>query len=232
MDSSENYELHDFNFRLRKTLLSEAPKPASFWVTGLMVLLMALMSQIYWHDTFGISDFLPAIREKVFQQGQWWRVFTATFIHADLEHFLSNLLMLTVFSYFVFGYFGSLVLPVVLLVLAGLVNAMAIFTYPAEVQLVGASGLVYLLGGFWLTMYLILQRQYKWLNRSLRVLGTGMVLFLPTSFVPTTSYRTHGIGFAIGVIAALVYFILNHQKLLDHEIYEPVFEELELVERG
>jgi rhomboid protease GluP len=211
--------------RLVGTLITKSPKSNSFfWASG-TILLMCLISIFYWQAPEGWAQLLPAIRSSVFDQHQWWRLVTAIFIHADLEHLLSNMFMLWIFSFFIFGYFGFSVYPVYSLLSAVGVNALAIATYGPETQLLGASGLVYVLGGIWLSLYFFIQRQYPALNRLIRVVGIALMIFAPTTFVPSTSYRTHAIGFAAGLLMGLCYFYKNKKQIRSHEVYRSTFVE-------
>tara|TARA_B100000749_G_scaffold280899_1_gene281153 strand:+ start:250373 stop:251008 length:636 start_codon:yes stop_codon:yes gene_type:complete len=189
------------------------------------LIFMIVTAQLFWKNPGGIADLLPAIHSAIFQDGEVWRLFTAQVIHSDVEHLLSNMLMLTVFSYLVFGYFGFGVYPLLSYFLGSLVNLISIYTYPTDVRLLGASGLVYLLGGFWLTMYFLIQRQYLWTHRFLRVLGIAMLLFFPTTFQPTTSYRTHAIGMAVGALMAAAYFIKNKKYIRSFETFKDEYVE-------
>jgi rhomboid protease GluP len=206
--------------RLVGTYLSGKPSKNAFLVATATVLTMVLATFFYWQAPLSWANYLPAVNAEVFHHAQTWRVFTALFIHADLEHLLSNMYMLWIFSFFVFGYFGFTIYPMLSFFLAGLANAIAISTYAPEMELLGASGLVYLLGGFWLTMYPLIQRQYSIVNRTIRVIGIALVIFLPSTFVPSTSYRTHAIGFAFGFLMALGYFWKNKNRLRSYEIYK------------
>jgi rhomboid protease GluP len=210
--------------RLIATMITGKPRNESFVITAATLALMLLATLFYWSDPLGWSQFLPAIRQPIFANGEWWRIFTAIFIHADWDHFFSNMYMLAFFSFFVFGYFGFGVFPLLSFFTAGIVNLLSISTYPPDVTLLGSSGLVYLLGGFWLTLYFFIQRQYGITNRLLRVVGIGAVIFFPTSFVPATSYRTHAIGFVFGTLMALAYFIKNKKKIQAYEVYKVIYE--------
>ncbi len=200
--------------RLVSTMITGKPSINAFIVSSMTIAVITLMTLFYWKAPLSWSQLLPAVNDQVFQHAQAWRIFTAVFIHADLAHLLSNMLMLWVFSFFVFGYFGFGVFPLLSFLMAGIVNALAIMTYAPEVQLIGASGLVYILGGFWLTLYPLIQRQYSVMNRLMRVIGIAFVIFLPSTFVPTTSYRTHAIGFAVGVMMGLFYFYRNKKMFV------------------
>lgn len=206
--------------RLVGTLITEKPHSMSFLVCASILLIMAFLSQIYWQNWWSLAEFLPARKDFIFGEGQWWRALSAVFIHADIGHFFSNAYMLGVFSYFVFGHFGFGLYPLSSFVIAALVNVIAISTYPPEVRLLGASGLVYVLGGLWLTLYFLIQRQFSIVNRTFRVIGVSLMVFFPTTFVPTTSYRTHAIGFACGVVMGIIYYNLNRFEILRHEKYK------------
>ena len=39
-----------------------------------------------------------ALKPRLFQHGEWWRPFTALFLHADLQHLLGNILCGTLFA--------------------------------------------------------------------------------------------------------------------------------------
>ena len=209
--------------RLVGTLITGRPSADAFIITTAVALFSVVMTLLYWSGPQWLADLLPAVQAPVFKQGQLWRVFTATFVHADIQHLLSNIYMLWIFGFFVFGYFGFSVFPVASFFLAGVVNALAILTYAPETHLLGASGLVYILGGFWLTLYPLVQRQYSVGSRLLRVIGIALVIFLPSTFVPTTSYRAHAIGFSVGVLMGLWYFRKHREQIRAFETYKISF---------
>ena len=208
--------------RLTGTLMTGKPARFSVLASLGMILLMAVTTQMYWQDWWGLAEYMPAVKKHIFEDNQWWRAFTAIFIHGDLGHYISNMYMLGVFSFFIFGHFGWKAYPLWTVVGATIVNVLSIMTYPAETRLLGASGLVYVLGGWWLCMYVLVQRQYSYLNRSFRVIGTALMVFFPTTFVPTTSYRTHAIGFAVGVATAILYYLRHKKEIRAGDKYKTV----------
>ena len=209
---------------LIKTLIMGKPLASAFLMASLNVFIICLGTIFYWMGPDAWTQLLPSVNAEVFQHGQWWRIFTAIFVHADLEHLLSNMLMLWIFIFFVYGYFGARIFYFAFF-LAGLANAFAIATYKPDVELIGASGLVYLLGGLWLVLYFFIQRQYSVLHRFLRVFGIALVLFSPSSFIPSTSYRTHAIGFFMGIVLGVFYFYKNKEKIRSHEKYKITYPE-------
>ena len=127
---------------LVSTLITAKPAKKAFMLATLTVMIMVLITFFYWKAPLYWSELLPAVRRQVFENHQWWRIYTSIFIHADSAHFISNMFLLWIFSYFVFGYFGFTIYPLLAYFFAGVVNALAILTYSPDVELLGASGLV------------------------------------------------------------------------------------------
>ena len=147
------------DFAVKETHLSRKPKRGSPWVALASILLLLIVSLAYWFDLFGIAPFLPAVPEEVLQDGEIWRLLTSIGTHADVRHFLSNGIAFGVLSFLLYGYFGGMVYPVLTWALGTLVTGLALVTYPPRTYLLGASGVVYLMAGFWLTMYLGIERR-------------------------------------------------------------------------
>jgi rhomboid protease GluP len=203
-----------------RTLLSESPRANSLLISLLGVLIMLLVSQLCWQPGSRLYLDLAVIPEKVLNEGELWRLFTGMAVHADMKHFLSNAVLFGLFSYLLFGDFGFWVYPVVCLLLGALTNYLSALTYPGAVRLVGASGLVYLMAGFWLVSYFLIERQKPVGRRLLHTVGIALLLLMPTAFDPSVSYRAHFVGLALGSVAAFVHFQLRKGALLTPE--EPV----------
>ena len=174
-----------------------------------------LMSFIYWNLPLG--EYLAANPEMVFQKGEYWRLFTSSFIHGDLRHFLSNSLMLGVMGYFVNYHYGKLIFPLLGFLAGIIINLIVIWDHPPQVSLVGASGIVHWLWGFWLVLYIPIQRNVPLFRRLMKVSVVGLFVLLPTEFNAQTSYYAHGVGLVLGVIMGLVYFLYNYKKLYSFE---------------
>ncbi len=212
-------------FRVRTTLLSQRPHSASFSVVLLTVALMCSISGIYWEKVTHIYPLLAATPLQVFELQEYWRLLTTIFVHGDIKHLVSNVLPFSLFAYFLYGYFGFRVFPVQAFLLGALVNLISLYTYPSSTTLIGASGVVYLIGAFWLTMYVLLHRRYSLRNRMVRSFGFALLLFFPRSYELHVSYRTHAIGFGLGIAWALAYYFRNKQKLRAAEIVEAFQDE-------
>ncbi len=198
---------------IRATHLSKKPAPRSFVVALGSVLLLFAASSIYWSDAFGAASLLPASRESVYVHGEYWRLATSLLVHANFTHFLSNAVVLGVLSFLIFGYYGPLAYPALTVVLGALVTAISLRTYPAETWLLGASGVVYLMAGFWLMLYLLVERRIPLKKRFVRAVGFGLIVLVPTAVEPAASYRTHLIGLVLGFGFALAYFTKRKDAL-------------------
>ncbi len=206
MDIGEN------EFTVKETLLSQKPAEGSGFVAATSFLVLMGFSLLYWSNYAGLGSQLAASMERVTEQGQYWRLFTAIFVHSDWKHLLSNSLGVCGLSYLLYGYFGLKIYPCLTLVAGAAVTFIALLTYPSQTFLLGASGVVYLMAAFWLTLYVFLERRFSVGKRLFRVTGFLLIVLVPTSFSPEISYRTHAIGFGFGVIIAVLYFFPNRDR--------------------
>ena len=207
-------------YRVRETLLSRKPREYSLEVAAFTVLTILGISLLAWQNGAALLPTLAATSEGVLEEQQYWRLVTAVAVHTNIVHFFSNAIFLTFFTYLLFGYFGFWVFPVLGLALAGLTNYLALLTYPPRVSLVGASGLVYWMAGFWLSMYLLVDRSLGFGKRVMRAIVVALVVLLPARFQENVSYRTHAIGFGLGAVSAFIYFQRHRESIRAAEVVE------------
>lgn len=213
---------------LKETYLSARKFEYSAIVISLVLLLSLTISNVYWHDFFGLSKYLAANKYFVFEKSQYYRIFLSVLIHADLTHFLSNSFMLSIFGILIHRYFGFLLFPVLTFFSSSLSHLVSLYTYSNEqVFLVGASGWIFLLGGCWLTLYVFIERKMNFWPRVFKAFGVGLILFSPQTLVQEVSYRTHGIGFLFGILTGTLFYICFKNKIRSFEVYEEIIEEEE-----
>lgn len=205
---------------IRETFLSRKPERSSSLAGLASIVAIFVSSVIFWDNKWDLAQWLPASGETVFHKHQYWRLLTGILVHSDFMHFFSNAIPLAFFSSLLYGYFGFTIFPLLMLALGCLIHLISIMTYPPEATLVGASGVVYCMAGFWLTLYVLIERRYSIANRLMRSIGFFLVVFVPSTFEPTVSYRAHAIGFTAGIIAASLYFLKNRQRIRQAESYE------------
>ena len=205
---------------IKDTFLSRRPRAGSAWVAGATVACPILVSLLCWRDGSVWAGSLPAIADKVLLDREYGRLFTSLAVHAELGHLLGNGLALGVLSFLVYGYYGPLVHPSLTVPLGALVTWLALLTYPLNTALFGASGLVYLMAGFWLVLYLFIERRYTFGKRLFRAIGFALLVLAPASYRPEVSYRSHGLGLLVGAAAGVTYFAVQKRTLRRAEVLE------------
>ena len=205
---------------VRETYLSRLPRKGSVDAGALTAVASVVTTLIYWNRASEVSRHLAGVRARVFADHEYWRLLTGLLVHADLPHLVANVLPLAFLSYLLYGYFGPIVYPLLCVALGVLVHGMALLTYPPDTELVGASGLIYLMAAFWLTLYLCIERRFSLGKRLLRAVGFGLITLLPGTFDPVVSYRTHALGFMTGLCFGVVYFLVRKDVIRQAEVVE------------
>ena len=206
--------------RVTQTMLSRKPRDYSAQVAIISLLVMLWTTLLCWKNGPEYPSRLAAIPEKVLLEREYWRLWTGMAVHADLPHFAVNALFFGFFSYLIYGYFGFWLYPVWSLLLGGVTTYLSLLTYSASTHLVGSSGLVYLMAGFWLMMYILVERRHSVKRRLLHAVGVALIVFVPTSLQERISYRTHSIGFGLGIVLAVACFQWKKERIRSEEIIE------------
>ncbi len=208
-------------FLVVETLLTRRPHPLSSTVTLLSLLALCLFSGLYWEKVEPIYRYLSCSKEQVTLSHEYWRLLTTIGVHGDVVHLLSNSIFFSVLAYHLYGYYGARVFPWMTLGLGAIVNYLALISYEQNVVLVGASGVVYLMAGFWLSLYVLIQRKLSLRRRILRCVGFSLILLLPASFKEEVSYRTHFFGFVVGIGWGLTHFFYRWREIRAAEVCKP-----------
>lgn len=212
--------------RITQTWLTRRLRDGSSLVSALGVAVIALVSMLAWRQIAGFDLLLPASGEAIFGRHEWWRAWTAIFVHGDGGHLLSNSLFLLIFGALLYGSFGAWVYPTAALFFGGLVNLATVALMEPHVRLIGASGVVYWMGGAWLALYLGIHRTRPFGPRFLRATGVAAALFLPTeAFNPSVSYPAHAIGFAFGVLFGALVFAAKRATFRAAEVQVEIRDE-------
>jgi len=206
--------------RVTQTMLARRPRDYSVQVAIISLLVILWTTLLCWKNGQEFSSRLAAIPEKVLLEKEFWRLWTGMAVHADLPHFAVNALFFGFFSYLIYGYFGFWLYPVWSLLLGGVTTYLSLLTYSASTHLVGSSGLVYLMAGFWFMMYILVERRHTVKRRLLHAVGVALIVFLPTSLQERVSYRTHSIGFGLGIVLAVACFQRKKERIRSEEVLE------------
>ena len=211
---------------VRETWLTKQPRSESLLIAAASTFALTAGSFLGWSKH---GPGLEASALDVFGKGEFWRLWTTIFIHADAAHLLSNAFLFFIFGFFLYGYFGLRLFPLSALFWGGVANAIVLKTYEPDIHLIGASGVVYWMGGVWLVLYFFLSRQKNIWHRSLRSLGVALLLFAPSETLQANvSHRTHFAGFCLGILFGFYHYARRRDEFLKAEVRETVYEDLQL----
>ncbi len=208
-------------------------RPARRHALDLSLALLGLLflgSYLYLSGLARANEWMPASREAVFGSGQYWRLWTTLFAHADLGHILGNAFLFLPFSFFLTGYFHRWFFPFAAILIGGLIIAIVLGTMPPAAQLIGFSGVVYWMGAAWLTLYLKIERREKWSRRYGKAILIVAAIFIPETFKPEVSHLSHLLGFLFGWMSALAYYHWLRADILSAEKKEWLFLEENIAE--
>ncbi len=212
------------------TLLNRKLNSAAGIAASFALLVLASGYSIYLNDLHNATKWMPASLHSIYIDHEFWRAWTTLFVHAHIAHFLSNSLLFFILGYFLIGYFGFFLFPVLAFIFGGITNLIVLKSMPETVQLIGASGVVYWMGAVWLTLYFLIDKRRSLFQRSIRTFGTGLGLFMPAeAFDPSISYETHLVGFCIGLICGLLFYMYHRKDFEAAIVREQIEEEIEVV---
>ncbi len=215
------------------TILSQRPWRGSPYTAPLAGLCLALVSSIAGSGLLPPGWDWGASGSQVFGQGEFWRLLTSPWVHADLRHLLSNEVFFVLFGWLLNRYYGVWVFPVLSWAAGVLIQALTLSQYPRDVSLIGASGIVYFMAAFWITLFIFIERGVPWARRLLLSAGVALALLFPETFEPQVSYLAHAWGAVLGVFLGALYFRFRRAELRAFEVWAipkriPVIEEVTL----
>lgn len=213
--------------KMIKTLLSQRPQFQGVLIGLGLVLVCCLMSLWSWENSSLFQD-LVASRESVFQNKELYRLISSLFLHGDLGHLLSNSYMLFVLSWLIFGTLtwtaSGTILLLFLFVFSGAgVSGLTLLSYSPQVRLLGISGLVYFMAGFWFINYMMIDRRRSFSSRLVRTVGVCLVILFPSTFEEEVSYGAHFHGFWVGLMVGFAFFTVLKKKIRSFEEFSTAY---------
>jgi len=220
-------------WNLKKTILDKKLSIKSLMVVVLYIFFIVFISNLFFLNSFSFQTTLPVSYNDVFNHNQFYRLFTATFVHSDYEHLGSNLLLFFPFSLYLFNSFGFYFFPFSAFFAGAIINFLAIQFMPEKTNLIGLSGVVYYVGFLWITLYFFNNRKLKIIKRFIKASGVALILFFPTMIRAEVSYLSHFIGAVLGVLIGIIaYFIFKKQWIAydEYELIEEYEDDILLIE--
>ena len=207
-DRNENEQTEEeelFPEEFPPQILSPLSRKARLWgiFPAVLVLFAAwVISYIDWNQI--TPDYYSLSLNSILHDHEYWRILSSLFVHANIQHFASNLLLLAVIGWYLFEYYGFILFPVASLVCGMAANLTAVYFYGGDIHLVGASGMVYSMAALWLILYIRFDTGQRIGMRIFRASAFSLAMLFPTTFSPEISYIAHAAGFVYGIITAMI----------------------------
>jgi len=151
------------------------------------------------------------IPSYVLGAGQWWRIFTSAFLHADIMHIAFNMFALWQVGSFVETIYGTPRMAIIY-TLAALGGGLAVVYFAPDVPTIGASGAIFGLFGALAVAGLRLGKP----GRQILQQSTGIIVInLIISFFPGSniSYQDHIGGLIVGTLCGLLLFRIPRPRV-------------------
>lgn len=215
---------------IKETWLSHPPRHPAKNFTLFASIFLFMTGSYYILNIYNLQNSMQASYDSVFNKMEYWKLWTTLFAHADFGHLMNNALLFIPLTYLLFAYFGFWFFPVIGLFLGGIINAYVLSTMNPQIHLIGISGVVYWMGGAWFTLFLLLDKRRNLKYRFANVLFLMMMLFIPENYWPHVSYLSHFVGFILGIISAVVLYVVRYKEFKSAEVIEYVFEDDEIID--
>ena len=174
---------------------------------------------------FPFSDLVSANGNQVFEKKEYWRLFTTTLVHADLNHLALNSIAFTILALLLNTYFGALVFPALSFLIGGVINVIALKFYPGYVTLVGISGVIYFMAAFWMTLYVSIEKRISIGRRLINTTAMCLIFLFPQGGIleERVSYSSHAIGFGLGLSLGAIYYLFNKERFDAKEVWVEIW---------
>jgi membrane associated rhomboid family serine protease len=166
-----------------------------------------------WENAFGMdaAEMRGGLIPTYVLAGQWWRIFTSAFLHADLMHIAFNMFALYQVGSFVEMIYGTPRMAIIYTI-AALGGGLAVVYFASDVPTIGASGAIFGLFGALAVAGLRLGQR----GRSILQQSTGIIVInLIISFFPGSniSYQDHIGGLIAGTVCGLLLFRIPRPRV-------------------
>jgi membrane associated rhomboid family serine protease len=192
-----------------------------FFLPLFLAIVSLAVSLVSWSAS---TDLFSVSAHAVWQQGNYWRLLTALFDHANIAHWGLNMMPFLFFGWLLSAYFGKWMFLIGGLFVGVFSNAATVLIYPPKTSLIGASGVVYGIIAMWLVLYIKFDDEREFAKKAMRVGGFILMLLFPTAYEHTTSYLAHATGFLFGIAFAVLALPFTKLTIFSEPTYShPIF---------
>ncbi len=153
---------------------------------------------------------LVQINEKIINNGEYYRLLTSMFLHADIMHIFSNMIALLFFGTAVENNFSKIEYIIIYFISGLIGNLFSLILLPLNVISLGASGAIFGLIGAAFILFTVDG------DRTLIFLGLFYLLFfIISSLAPGINLWAHLFGLIGGILFGYI-FIRRRKKIYDY----------------
>jgi rhomboid protease GluP len=182
---------------------------------GSLLWAMAAGAIYYWSMVlFPQMKSVGAVDSELIRAGQWWRLFTAVTLHADMSHLMANITTGVILLGFAMARFGPGTAVLATYISGVLGNVAGLYLYPHEHRSLGASGMVMAALGI-----LAVQSFSLWhTDRSFRLLlgralAAAVLILILIGTSPESDIVAHFAGFFAGAICGYALSWIDAKRL-------------------
>lgn len=210
LETLRAYRAENRFWRLRREMFR--PGVLFDWVS---VIWVGLICALHWIAAASVDLRGPGVLDTdAVSHGEWWRVWTAIWLHADVAHLASNAVFGFVLLGLVMGRFGTGVGLLAAYVAGAAGNILSWGTASSPHYALGASGMVMgCLGLLAVQSLEIWRRNPQAIRTFLTSLAGGGMLFVLVGLTPGTDVVAHFGGFVAGL--ALGAILMSCRTMLD-----------------
>lgn len=150
--------------------------------------------------------YVPLIR-----QGEWWRLFTAMFLHMGMQHLLNNMMLLFAVGTLIENELGHVRYLIIYLVSGTAANYISYLWYlkhSENVVAVGASGAIFALVGAIIWILIRNKGHFKGLTTGRMIFAAAMMLYFGFT-TPGVGNMAHVSGLIVGFLMTLILYRKN-----------------------
>jgi rhomboid protease GluP len=157
-----------------------------------------LLGVFYWLDAQHNLSSAGVVDSSAVARGQWWRLFTATWLHADLGHLSANAVLGTGLLGLVMGRYGTGIGLAAACLCGAAGNVASCWLFGRPHLSLGASGTVMGALGLLTVQGVVLWKRSR--KAVMRGLMAGLMLFILLGLAPKSDIIAHAGGFVGGVL--------------------------------
>lgn len=180
----------------------------SYPIISIIILLQLLLYMM---------NFIPFIPHKYFFQGlsgmniyiadgEYWRLVTPIFLHANFSHLLFNSLSLILFGPFLEKALGKSIFILNYLACGVIANLATFIFLPLTYSHVGASGAIYGLFGIYLAMFLLKKREISQRDTQQIIIPIIVIALIMTFIESNVNITAHIAGILAGCLLGFLLF--------------------------